>query len=204
MKLFLASEAKHPTSMAKLAEFVGGFKDKKIAYIPTAANGECYGSWKKGGSVRTVRGLDANINIIELEEYSYRDIISEISGADIMLVAGGMPGYLLYWMRRTKLDIVITEILNKGTIYVGSSAGSMACSKTQNVNEIYIGEEGPGASIIPGLGLIDFEIYPHYEDRLLEDIKKSWRFGKLALLKISEAVIVDGNNISIFGEERWL
>jgi len=39
-RLFLASEAKHPESMQKLEDFVGGLKSKKIAYIPTAANGE--------------------------------------------------------------------------------------------------------------------------------------------------------------------
>ena len=41
MKLFLAAEAKNPKSIKKLKEFIGGsFKGKKIAYLPTAANGE--------------------------------------------------------------------------------------------------------------------------------------------------------------------
>jgi hypothetical protein len=43
MKLFLASEVKHPDSLKKLEEYVGGFTNKKIAYIPTAANGESFG-----------------------------------------------------------------------------------------------------------------------------------------------------------------
>ncbi|MEK7526626.1 MAG: hypothetical protein AAB546_04050 [Patescibacteria group bacterium] len=40
MKLFLASEAKHPDSIEKLKKFIGGFEGKSIAYVPTAANGE--------------------------------------------------------------------------------------------------------------------------------------------------------------------
>jgi len=47
MKLFLASEVKHPTCMKYLEKFVNGFEGKKIAYIPTASNGEDgYGYWK--------------------------------------------------------------------------------------------------------------------------------------------------------------
>lgn len=204
MKLFLASEAKHPTSIKKLNEFVGGLSDKKIAYIPTAANGYEYGSWKKGDSIKTVRDTNANINIIELEEQHYRNIAEELSASDIIWVAGGMSGYLLYWMRRAKLDLVLPEILIKGVIYVGSSAGSMACSSTQHTNEIYIGEDEPGASVIPGLGLIDFEIYPHFEDNLFDEINKHWQHGSLCLIKNGEAVIVDGEKTTIFGQERWI
>ncbi len=46
-KLFLASEMKHPDSIEKLKQYVGGeLAQKNITYIPTAANGEFYGSWK--------------------------------------------------------------------------------------------------------------------------------------------------------------
>ena len=51
--------------------------------------------------------------------------------------------------------------------------------------EWFIGEEEPGASLVPGLGLIDFEIYPHFEDKLLPQIKKLWKKdqGKLYMIK---------------------
>ena len=49
MKLFLASQAKNPETIEKIKKYIGGFVGKNIAYIPTAANGEGWGSWKKGG-----------------------------------------------------------------------------------------------------------------------------------------------------------
>lgn len=204
MKLFLAAEAKHPTSLAQVQQFVQGFEGKKIAYIPTAANGYFYGSWKNSGSVQTVQSFGAQVNIIQLEDYLYRNVLLEVSQADILWVTGGLSGYLLYWMRRVKLDTTIHKWLDNGMIYIGSSAGSMACSKTQQVNDIYITEQEPGASIIPGLGLIDFEIYPHYEDQYYKQIYQSWSTGKLCLLKNGEAVIVDNGSVQIFGEERWI
>lgn len=205
MKLFLASESKNPESIKKLKEFVGkDIRKLKIVYIPTASNGEYYGSWKGGQSIRTTMSLGAELKIVELEDSHYKDVISEIKGADIIWLAGGMSGYLLYWVRRTELDKALPEILDSGTIYVGSSAGSMIAAKTQYSAEWYLGEPEPGASLVPGLGLVDFEIYPHYEEEMLPDIKKNWKKGELYLLKNGEVITVDGNKVRVLGEERIL
>jgi peptidase E len=205
MKLFLAAEAKNPKSLIRLKKFIeGSFDGKKIIYIPTAANGDYYGAWKGGESIRKVLSLGAEVKIVELESCAYQDVYSQIKGADILWMAGGQSGYLLYWIRRSRLDKKLKEILNSGTIYVGSSAGSMVCSKTQYVSEWYLGEPEPGASLLPGLGLIDFEIYPHYEDILLPEIKKHWKQGELYLLKNGEVVTVVDNKIEVLGKKRVL
>ena len=180
MKLFLASQAKHPESIKKLKEFIGGdFKGKKIAYIPTAANGEGYGSWKKGESIQVAKNLGADLKTVELEDVYHGDILAPIKKAEILWMAGGQSGYLLYWLRRSELDKILPDLLGKGLVYVGSSAGSMVCAKTQSLSDWYLDEPEPGASLLPGLGLINFEIYPHYEDELLPEIKKRWVGGKL-------------------------
>ena len=179
MKLFLASEAKHPESIKKLKAFIGNFNNKRIVYIPTASNGEFYGAWKAGESIQVALTLGAKVDVVQLEDACYRDVIQQIKGADILWMAGGMSGYLLYWIRRVSLDKALPEILNKGTVYVGSSAGSMICAKTQYSSEWYLGEPEPGAGLVPGLGLIDFEIYPHYEEQLLPEIKKHWKKRKI-------------------------
>jgi dipeptidase E len=204
MKLFLAAKAINPKSLERLTEFVGGsFKGKTITYVPTASNGEFYGAWKGGNSLQVALSLGANVNIVELESNNYRSIKSQIKGTNILWVAGGMSGYLLYWMRRCELDKAIPEILDSGTIYVGSSAGSMVCSKSQNVGEWFIGEQEPGASFIPGLGLIDFEIYPHYEDELRAQIEEKWQEGqgKLYLLRNGDVITKVGGEIKVLGEE---
>jgi len=205
MKLFLASEMKHPDSIKKLKTYIGkSLKEKNIVYIPTAANGEFYGSWKGGESVKVARSLCSNLNIIELENFSFIDIYSPLKKADIVWMAGGMSGYLLYWMRRTGLDKQLPEIINHGTYYIGSSAGSMVCAKTQLSAEWLIGDCETGASLIPGLGLIDFEIYPHYEDELLPQINILWKGNELYLLKNGEVIIVEDNEIRVLGEKRIL
>lgn len=206
-KLFLASEAKDPKSIKKLKDFIGkDLKKLKIAYVPTAMNGNYYGSWKDGTSYKIAKSLCRELNIIELEDAYYKDVISEVEKSDILWVGGGMSGYLLYWVRRVGLDKALTKILDSGTIYVGSSAGSMICAKTQYSSEWFIEEPELGASLVPGLGLVDFEIYPHYEDELLPKIKKLWKDdqGELYLLKNGEAITVVDDKVEVLGKKRIL
>ncbi|MBL8014567.1 MAG: Type 1 glutamine amidotransferase-like domain-containing protein [Candidatus Doudnabacteria bacterium] len=202
MRLFLASEAKHPDAMTKMEGFVGGLKGKSIAYIPTAANGEGYESWKDGGSWKLVQTLNANVSLLELEEYRNSSVVDGIKGKDIVWFAGGMCGYLMYWIRRCELDKHLKDILDEGTVYVGSSAGSMITFKDINLSSWYIGDVEAGTENSPGLGLVDFEIYPHYEENLYEEIKKLYKGRKIYLLKNGEAVTVDGDVVKVLGEER--
>lgn len=201
MKLFLAAESKHPDSLTKLQNFTGGLDKKTVVYIPTAANGEYYGSWKGGESIQVAQSLGADLRIVELENSAYTNVLQQIGQPDVLWIAGGMSGYLLYWMRRTKLDQALPSLLKK-TLYVGSSAGVMVCSQTQNVAEWFLADPEPGAGLGPGLGLIDFEVYPHYEDELYDQIKQRWTNGKLYLLKNGEVITVVDDQVQVLGEER--
>ena len=78
----------------------------------------------------------------------------------------------------------------------------MVCSKTQTAAEFYINEPEEGASKIPGLGLVNFEIYPHFDESLQEEITKLWKLGKLYLLKDGEAILVENEKTVVLGEER--
>lgn len=207
MKLFLASEAKHPESLEKLRSFVGGFEGKSVAYIPTASNGEnSYGEWKtNSASWKLINTLKAKVTPVVLEEYKNSSVLKVLNGKNIIWFAGGMCGYLMYWIRRCEIDTHLPEILRTGSIYVGSSAGSMVTASRLQVAEWHIGSEREvGARVIPGLGLVDFEIYPHYEEALLPEIKKCWKGKKLYLLKNGEAITVVQGKINVLGEERIL
>jgi len=204
MKLFLASEAKHPDSINKLDQFVNGLKGKKIAYIPTATNGEMpYDHWRtESGSWQLVQTLNAQVEAVVLEDYRTENIIDHLKDKDIIWVAGGVCGYLMYWMRRRQLDKHIRSLLDSGIVYVGSSAGSMVCSPTLDLAENYLTDMEYGASAIPGLGLIDFDIFPHFEDHLLKEIKQSYFGQKMYLLKNGEAILVEDQQIEVFGQSR--
>lgn len=87
---------------------------------------------------------------------------------------------------------------------MGSSAGSMICASTQYSSAWYLQEPEPGADLVPGLGLVDFEIYPHYDEVELPEIEKRWEKGKLCLLKNGEVITNAGGKVTILGEERFI
>jgi dipeptidase E len=202
MKLFLASEAKNEKNFPKLQEFVGGFEGKSIAYIPTAWNGELeFESWKISATWNLVNSVGANITAVQLEDFKNESVIRELENKDIIWFAGGYATYLMYWMIRCNIDTHIRRLLQK-SIYVGSSAGSMIASHDLKIETWHSVESNRTGNMITGLGLVEFDIYPHYRDDELEYIKQHYKGNNLYLLKDGEAVIVDGDNISVFGEER--
>ena len=92
MRFFLASRVHNESSLKKLEEVAGGFVGKKIAYIPTAANGEDgWESWKtkKGGTWELVNSFDAKVKTVVLENYGNDSVIKELVGNDIVWFAGG-------------------------------------------------------------------------------------------------------------------
>ncbi len=204
MKLFLASQARDPESLTKLKDFVGGLEGKTIAYIPTAANGEePYGAWKTDSETwEIINTLGAKVTPFVLEDYKNSSVLPELKGKDILWFAGGMCGYLMYWIRRCEIDKHIRELLDARSVYVGSSAGSMITSKTLDLAEWDLLDAEVGASVIPGLGLVDFQIYPHFEDELRSEIEKRWQKGTLYLLKNGEVITVVEGKIEVLGEER--
>ena len=203
MRLFLASEAKHPDSMARLKKYVGGFEGKKIAYIPTASNGELpWDGWKQGETWKLVNTLGAEVTPILLEDYQNVNLPKSLENKDILWMAGGACGYLMYWIKRTNLDVYLPKLLENGLIYVGSSAGCMVIAPTLGIADWYLGEEERGASFLPGLGLVDFDFYPHYEDSQLVEIKRNYKGSTMYLMKNGEALIVENGAVKVLGEER--
>jgi dipeptidase E len=86
-----------------------------------------------------------------------------VQEADVLLVNGGDPLYLHYWMRQSGL----AELLPSWPgVYVGLSAGSMVM--TPRIGQEFVGWEQPGRGD-ETLGFVDFTIYPHLDHPDLPD-----------------------------------
>lgn len=201
--MFLAAEGGNPLTLEKLDKYIGGLKNKSIAYIPTAANGETnFGSWKTdSGTFKLLPTLCSKVTAVQLEDYKNSSVINELKNKDILWFAGGYPGYLMYWIRRCEIDKALPELLET-SLFVGSSAGSMIASKDLLITEWCLGDVERGAGVIPGLGLVDFDFYPHYQDIMLPDIKRLYKGNKMYLVKNGEEILVEDGKVTVQGEER--
>ena len=84
--------------------------------------------------------------------------VPTLRDTDVLLVNGGDPLYLSYWMRQSGLADILPSL--REAVYVGLSAGSMVMAPR-------IGEDfarwKPPTGGDKTLGLVDFSIFPHLD-----------------------------------------
>ena len=86
-----------------------------------------------------------------------------VQETDVLLVNGGDPLYLCYWMRQSGLADLLPSL---HAVYVGLSAGSMVMAP--NIGEEFVGWTPPTGGD-ETLGLVDFAIFPHLDHEILPD-----------------------------------
>jgi dipeptidase E len=84
---------------------------------------------------------------------------------DALLVGGGDPLYLRYWMQQSGLADLLPSL--QETVWVGVSAGSTVLSP--NVGEEFVSWKPPGGGDDRGLGIVDFAMFPHLDHEALPD-----------------------------------
>jgi dipeptidase E len=148
-----------------------------------------------------------------------------VQGTDALLVWGGDPVYLAYWMKHSGLADLFPSLPEM--VYVGVSAGSIAmasrfgetyydaprCSGERLSSEelAFAGPDGDftmSLVMADGVGLVDFAIVPHveYDDPLDAANAEKWA-GRLpvpsyALDDASAVQVVDGS-AEVVSEGRW-
>jgi dipeptidase E len=85
--------------------------------------------------------------------------VAWVQETDVLLVNGGDPLYLCYWMRQSGLADLLPSLHE--TVWVGLSAGSMIM--TPRIGEFFVGWTPPTGAGDETLGLVDFAIFPHLE-----------------------------------------
>jgi dipeptidase E len=201
MKLFLCSHTLYPNLINDFEKFIGKKSSScSISFVTTAANPEKEKSWMYR-DIQFVENLFKEVEIFDIENISLEKMIDEFKSRDILWVNGGNTSYLMRKIRESGLEKILPEILEK-IVYVGSSAGSMIWSKSLEIAQWYPGGPEPGAAKVPGMGLLDFEIFPHYDESMLELIKeKKKKDQEYWLLKNTQAISYDNGTIKKHGGE---
>ena len=170
MKFLLTSAGIKNTSIhAALVDLLGKpIAESSALCIPTAA----YGHPMAGPAAawRFISGQEPRTPMCELgwkslgvlELTALPSINQElwvpmVQETDVLLVNGGDPLYLCYWMRQSGLADLLPSLR---AVYVGLSAGSMVM--TPRIGEDFIGWKPPTGSD-ETLGVVNFSIFPHLD-----------------------------------------
>jgi dipeptidase E len=204
-KLFLTSSTITENLVSDFEVLIAKpIKGLKVAFISDAGHAELFErtdrAWIQEEKEELINWYDWKITEVILKE-SNLESLKMLLEQDVVYVNGGLSGYLAKMMRKSGFDKLLPELLNRGIVYVGSSAGSMVMSNIQEASSWYLGEPEPEAINILGLGYIDFQIYPHVKEETRENIKKFCNKGyTYYLMKDGSAVMINGNYMKILGD----
>ncbi len=132
--------------------------------------------------------------------------IPMVQETDVLLVGGGDPLYLCYWMRQSGLADLLPS-LRREAVYVGLSAGSMVM--TPNIGEDFVGWKPPTGGDST-LGMVDFAIFPHLDhpsmpDNSLSNAEK-WAAGMAVpayAIDDETAIKVTDGTVEVVSEGHW-
>lgn len=199
-KLFLASSFKDVACLLPLLE--SNLKGKSVTFIPTASIKEKVVFYVKSGK-KALEKLGLIVNELELTTASDAEIIAQLTNTDFIYITGGNSFFLLQELKRTGADVLITEAIKSGKIYIGESAGAIIVAKNIDyIKSMDTIRQAPNLNNHDALALTEFSIVPHYTNvpfkKIAQKIVENYA-ETLSLIPISnnEAVLISNNKIEV-------
>jgi dipeptidase E len=175
-----------------------------VAFIPTA--GDPYEDHPFVDEDRKkLQDMGFNLTDVDLKDIQKVELRKQLTGVDVVYVAGGNTFYLLEKALESGFDTVIKELVDKGVIYAGGSAGAVLAGPTIEPVDVFDDPKAaPHLKSYAGLGLVDFIVLPHYKsdpayDEIQEKIIKDWsdKGFKVVPLTNDQAIQVEGDSYKI-------
>lgn len=170
-------------------------REMKLAFIPTAADPYAVKPWFYGDKMK-LKLMGFQMKDVDLKNKTQEQLESELSGMDAIFVSGGNTYYLLDKVMKSGFDRVVKGLVEKGTVYIGSSAGSaLACPTIEHIDD-FDDKSIVTLDTYEGLHLTDTLLLPHYGEAKYEQkfatIVKKWsgKGHELLLLRNSEVLVV--------------
>jgi dipeptidase E len=217
MKLLLTdSGIKNASIHDALVDLLGKpIAESSALLVPTALHAQ------RGGAVQACRVISGREDRAPMAQLGWKSLgvleltalpsvgeelwVPMVQETDALLVEGGDPMYLCYWMRQSGLADLLPTL--RDTVYVGLSAGSMVM--TPNIGEDFVRWSPPGGGDTT-LGVVDFAIFPHVDypgmpDNSMANAEK-WAATmpvRAYAIDSETAIKVTDGNVEVISEGHW-
>ena len=133
--------------------------------------------------------------------------IEELLSCDVIHLSAGNPIYFLNNIKRRRFELILQKYVQNGGLLIGVSGGAVQIGRSAGLYKVFIDHLDSAISNIKefdALGLVDFEILPHY-NRWDEDYKKDVKEYSKKLRTIiyalhdGDGIIVNGDSIEFIG-----
>jgi dipeptidase E len=155
--------------------FPSELKNKVVSYMPSDGSTiqQQYVDEWKGYAER----YDASFNVINncaTDSYEERD---RLLSSNILVISGGNTFTLLDNLRKSGLDKALVEFAKKDNFVLsGFSAGALVLTPTIKMcNLPNFDDNLVGLTDVTGLGIVDFEVFPHYNELTQKDLLDTYR-----------------------------
>jgi dipeptidase E len=218
MRLLLTSAGIKNTSIHNaLVDLLGKpIAESSALCIPTAAYGHPMAG--PGAAWRFVSGREArtpmcelgwkSLGVLELTALPSIDReqwVPMVQATDVLLVNGGDPLYLCYWMRLSGRADLLPSL--RETVWVGLSAGSLVMAP--NIGEDFVRWKPPTGGDRT-LGLVGFSMFPHLDHEDMPDNSMAHAEKWAAKMSVpgyaiddQTAIQVTDGTVEVVSEGHW-
>jgi len=204
--LFLSSNGRFIIEKG-LKMFMKPNKVFKLAHITTAQKGVDdveYIKVHRRGLVES--GCD--FKELDIEGKGEIELRKALKDMDAVWVEGGNTFYLLKAIKESGFAKVIKELIDKGLIYFGSSAGAYVTCPTIGTSLWKVFDKDIkndyGIKDLRALNLVPFLLKVHYKPEQRDLLKKRIKEVKYSvrILQDNQAFLVKGKKIKLIGEQK--
>lgn len=182
MKRLVLFSTPTPANIEKVLTqiFPDEIKNKIFAYMPSdGANcpQKYIDEWKSYAEKH-----NAEFRYIDNSKFQAQDEAEKLLCSNILVITGGNTFKLLDNLRKSGLDKAIKDFSAKDDfVLAGFSAGALVLTPTIEVCNLPNYDENlVGVQDLTGIGLVNFEVFPHYDEtehkKLLDDYKKTAKY----------------------------
>ncbi len=170
-------------------KFFDSLPYKSVAIVTTAAEGKENNKYSKLAESQ-FKELDFDtIDFIDIEN----DPRADFSKYSVIYVCGGNTFKLLKYAREANFKDAIIKLLERGGVYIGVSAGAIILAPTiQAAASIDPDPNIVGISDFTGLGIVSFEVHPHYDSKEESEVVNYEKNTSRRVVRLSngEALVV--------------
>ena len=175
--------------------------DCKIAYIITASKKVDDTSYIERHRQK-MDELNFSYTEIDIAGKNEDELKKILDGHDIVMVEGGNTFYLLKAVRESGFENVIKDLIKKGVVYIGSSAGSyITCPSIITATWSNRGFDRCGIADYSAMNLVPFLIKAHYTPdvkAVLDEKAKGLQYP-MRVLSDDQAIIVRDGKVQLLG-----
>jgi dipeptidase E len=174
-----------------------------VAYITTASKSESDKTYvEKDRKLMEEAGF--TVEEIDIEGKNHKQLFSLLQNFGLIFVQGGNTFHLLKAVKESGFDKVVKDLIARGVIYVGVSAGSIICGPNievagwKNVDRNIVGLKD-----LTALNLIDFNIFVHYLPKWRSTIRHEQARTDIPIriLTDKQGFLIKNNKIKLVGAQ---